>query len=114
MGTESAMKFSGALLFFASVIALSAGEVQHDALMDLHTNTKGDGWTRKDGWGTNADICTWWGVRCTHDPPGTSQVYSVALSNNNLVGSIPESITNLASLKVLDLSSNGLVGRVPS
>jgi hypothetical protein len=96
------------------IAAVSFGEVQHDALMDLHTSTKGESWTRKDNWGTSADICTWYGVQCTHDPPGTFQVFSVTLPNNNLQGEIPKSITDLFKLKVLDLSNNGISGSLPS
>ncbi|OAY43746.1 receptor like protein 27 [Manihot esculenta] len=37
-----------------------------------------------------------------------------SLSNNSLTGVIPESICNATSLQVLDLSDNGLNGRIPS
>merc|ERR1712072_435097 len=81
--------------------------------MDLHTHTGGSSWTRHDGWGTG-DYCTWFGISCNHDPPGTSQVTSVVLSGNKLNGAVPESITKLQNLKVLKLDGNSIGGAVPS
>ena len=54
-----------------------------------------------------------YGVQCTHDPPGTSQVFSVTLPSNGLKGVIPSSIIHLTDLKVLDLSDNEITGSVP-
>merc|ERR1711939_314820 len=82
--------------------------------MDLHQSTNGASWKKSDGWGTSSDYCTWFGVSCNHDPPGTSQVYSVILGANNLKGPIPASVIKMKSLKVLDLSDNQLTGEVPS
>merc|ERR1711865_70872 len=112
-GTASHNKMKFAAVF-AAVISLATADVQRDALMDLHHSTGGDGWLRKDGWGKADDFCTWFGVMCAHDPPGTSQITSVVLSKNNLKGTIPESISSLPSLKVLGLDSNALTGSVPS
>nr|XP_043620085.1 receptor-like protein 7 [Erigeron canadensis] len=44
-------------------------------------------------------------------PPQTTVVYD--LSNNILIGEIPESICKLKSLRVLDLSSNNMTGTLP-
>lgn len=101
--------------FLCALFAVAAvADDQHDALMDLHKSTGGESWKNADNWGKADDICTWYGVQCTHDPPGTSQVFSVTLANNNLKGTVPESIAKIEELKVLDLSRNDLSGTVPS
>merc|ERR1712216_499162 len=94
----------------AALFALSCADVQRDALMDLHKSTNGDGWSQKDGWGVRDDYCTWFGVTCDHDPPGTSQVTSVSLSSNNLNGTIPDSIADIEFLKTISLDGNSLTG----
>jgi len=105
------MKFFALVALF--VCAAVAADDDVDALMDLHKSTGGDSWTKKDNWGSG-DKCTWYGVQCTHDPPGTSQVFSVSLPNNNLKGAVPDSISKIKSLKVLELNNNELTGPVPS
>merc|ERR1712159_966800 len=99
MGGQTSMK-TLSFLFLAVSVFNAVADDQFDALMDLHKSTNGASWHRKDGWGSG-DICTWFGVECTHDPPGTSQVYSVSLPKNNLEGSVPETVSKLKSLKVL-------------
>ncbi|GMN59844.1 hypothetical protein TIFTF001_028930 [Ficus carica] len=42
-----------------------------------------------------------------------SSQFLISLSNNGLIGVIPESICNVLDLQVLDLSSNNLSGRIP-
>merc|ERR1712010_410843 len=110
MGTSNIMRAMILLLVFA----LAHCDEQKDALMDLHDSTNGASWSRSDNWGKADDVCTWFGVSCNHDPPGTSQVYSVILGANNLKGAIPASVIKMKSLKVLDLSDNQLTGEVPS
>ncbi|OAY43747.1 receptor-like protein 7 [Manihot esculenta] len=44
----------------------------------------------------------------------SSMAIFLSLSNNSLTGVIPESICNATFLQVLDLSDNGLNGRIPS
>jgi len=107
---DSIMKF---LALVALFVCAAVADDDVDALMDLHKSTGGASWTRKDNWGSG-DKCTWFGVQCTHDPPGTSQVFSVSMPNNNLKGAVPDSISKIASLKVLELNNNQLSGPIPS
>jgi|ERR1711934_244377 len=115
MGTARTM-MRLALLCFAVVVAVAAfayADDQKDALNDLYSKTSGDNWKRNDHWGSDADYCTWYGVQCKHDPPGTSQVITVALKNNGLKGMIPDSLAKMLSLKTLELENNQLTGTVP-
>jgi len=99
-----------ALLCLATVLV--AADDQQDALTDLYHATAGDSWARRDGW-LQGDYCTWFGVSCDHDPPGTSQVTSVSLPGNKLKGAIPDSIAKMANLKLMILNGNELTGSVP-
>uniref|UniRef100_A0A8I6YG72 non-specific serine/threonine protein kinase n=1 Tax=Hordeum vulgare subsp. vulgare TaxID=112509 RepID=A0A8I6YG72_HORVV len=55
---------------------------------------------------------TWIGLTCKSDGV-TSRVKTLNLSFNNLYGAVPDSLTNLSSLRVLDLSGNHLDSPFP-
>ncbi|VVS91449.1 leucine-rich repeat domain-containing protein [Desulfoluna spongiiphila] len=80
-----------------------------DALMDLYDATNGPQWTNNEGWGTDADLRDWYGVR--YDT--YSSTFSLDLPENNLQGVLPASISQLSNLTVLDLSENQLTGTLP-
>lgn len=82
------------------------------ALLDLYKATNGDTWTTKTNWNTGNDICTWYGVKCLEHMHNVTT--DLVLKSNNLVGSIPASISVLKDLKTLDLSGNKLTGVIPS
>lgn len=79
-------------------------------LMALYDAMGGPGWTRQGNWGTDAPLSEWEGVRT--DAGG--RVYSLNLANNNLTGSIPKEIGDLAQLEFLYLSGNQLTGTLPA
>merc|ERR1711934_430938 len=111
MGTPSHIMYR-IFTLLCLAIALVVADDQKDALTDLYHATAGDGWTRKDGW-LSGDYCEWFGVQCNHDPPGTSQVFSVVLPGNKLKGPIPDSLAKMTHLKVIGLNNNELTGTVP-
>lgn len=86
---------------------ISQAECQ--ALEDLYTNTAGASWTDHTAWDTVSDINTWHGITRS----GT-HVLTISLANNNLVGTIPSSISNLTSLTQFHAYSNSLSGSIPS
>ena len=45
--------------------------------------------------------------------PGTTHVSEIYLGNNNLVGSLPQSLTGLRELRWINLACNKLTGAVP-
>ncbi len=80
-------------------------------LTNLYASTNGAGWTNKTNWNGEAGTeCTWQGVTC--DNPH-SHVTAIALSINNLVGTLP-SLSGLTALESFDVFNNKLSGSIPS
>jgi hypothetical protein len=107
------MKIASTLCGILLVSALATGQgvtpEESAALMALFNATGGDGWHENEGWGNIGDECTWDRVTCTG-----SNVTALDLSSNQLIGSIPTEIESLTSLEWLDLSSNQLSGPIPA
>lgn len=61
----------------------------------------GSHWTRKDGWLSDDDYCSWYGIECID-----SRVHSISLGSNNLSGTPPEEMFELNNLQSLWLYSN--------
>jgi hypothetical protein len=98
-------------------------------LIELYEATSGQNWARKDNWLNNVTICAWYGVGCYSlgleldlsnnnlsgtIPDSLSDVplMGLTLAHNLLEGSIPPSFTNMNLLKVLNVSHNNLIGAV--
>ena len=100
------------------VYQIPAGE--YSALLDLYNSTTGNNWPNQSGWlDPNAD--SWFGVTIggvQYDTNGNvtvqGNVVGLGLSGNQLSGTIPSSLGNLANLQDLDLSANQLSGSIPS
>ena len=85
-------------------------EDQRDALFSLYNVTGGANWSDSSGWlGEAGTECSWFGITCTG-----AIVTGIALSDNNLNGTIPSDLRFLVDLATLDLSDNLLSGKVPS
>jgi hypothetical protein len=68
---------------------------ERQALLELYKTTDGDHWKRKEGWGSNASPCEWYGVRCGLNALGGEPrriVEGLALADNNLRGTLPRSL----------------------
>ena len=90
-------------------------DVQFAGLEALFNATNGQNWTTSYGWGNKAlSVCDWYGVTCGEC---SGDVTSLSLSDNGLEGNLSstpmEELTDIASLKEVDLSSNRLFGPVP-
>ena len=72
-------------------------------LLDVFGATGGNNWNNKDGWDTSTDFCnTFYGVQCD----GAGRVSSLNLKENNLKGTVPQSVFQLQFLRELILSGN--------
>ncbi|VFQ44808.1 hypothetical protein [Desulfoluna butyratoxydans] len=80
-----------------------------DILTELYQTTNGAQWTNNGGWGTDDDLYNWYGVQ--YDM--YTSTFSLNLSNNNLQGMLPASLSQLSNLTSLDLSWNQLTGTLP-
>lgn len=82
-------------------------------LVNLYNATNGNYWNNRSGWsvpGNPGDNpCGWSGISCE-----AGRVMSIALSGNNLVGTIPESVTTMDALKYFYVASNSISGNIPS
>ena len=84
--------------------------VDRDVLVALYNATNGAGWTDKTNWLSDRPPGEWYGV--TTDAYG--RVTELDLYGNELSGSIPSELGNLANLTVLGLTFNQLSGEIPS
>ncbi|CAM9498761.1 unnamed protein product [Scytosiphon promiscuus] len=88
-------------------------ELQFSGLESLYNSTNGHEWTISTGWrDASIGICEWYGVTC--DSEG-GNVTGLSLRDNLLVGDMSEAteLTNVTSLKEVDLSNNLISGPVP-
>lgn len=90
------------------------------ALRSLYLATNGDTWKNKAGWPTKAQftanptppfgtiLSNWNGVQCNN-----GRVIQVDLSSNNLVGLIPTELSKMEILQTFVLQNNKLIGVIP-
>ena len=79
------------------------------SLVALYNATGGANWTNNTNWLTTAPIGQWHGV--TTD--GNGRVTNLDLNDNQLSGTIPTQLGNLANLEELLLTRNQLSGEIP-
>ncbi len=80
------------------------------ALVALYNATDGANWHSNGNWLSNAPMGEWHGV--TTDSDG--RVTRLWLAGNQLTGSIPAELGNLANLTQLVLDRNQLTGEIPA
>ncbi len=100
------------LLIFCNIFAVSKAQINTTdslALVDLYNSTNGTSWTNNSNWLTTSPVSTWYGISVTD-----SRVTILSLHLNNLSGSLPSSIGNLAALQTIYLDHNALTGEIPS
>ena len=83
-------------------------DAERAALVALYDATDGDNWTNNTNWKSQEPVGDWYGVTVEN-----GVVTELDLNGNNLTGTLPSAIGNLASLKWLSLSHNQLSGSIP-
>jgi len=78
------------------------GENEDELLKLLYDGTGGPQWYQSDNWNSDQDKCDWYGIECNDD----GSVTGIILSNNGLVGKIPEELFGLPNLDTLRLGKN--------
>jgi Leucine-rich repeat (LRR) protein len=90
----------------STVTEIPSSECQ--ALVALYASTNGAGWTDSTSWLASNTPCNWYGIMCWSE-----HVVQVMLPSNQLSGSIPPQLGNLANLAGLALDHNQLSGSIP-
>ena len=88
----------------------AAGETDRMALMALYNAAGGPQWRFSRNWRTDNPLESWHGV--STDAAG--RVTALALSDNNLRGTVPPELGDLAHLETLYLFRNELTGQLPA
>ena len=103
--------FAAALL--VSVAASAAiPSSQRAALVAINSAAGGGSWTDHSGWlGAAGTECSWYGVTCDAEQ---ANVIRLELPENNLSGTISSKISDLPKLQVLQLWTNDLQGTLPA
>ena len=82
-----------------------------EVLRSLYETAGGEGWSTSTGWLGDGPLGEWYGV----ETDSTGRVTSLALAENGLVGRLPGSLVNLASMSRLRIGDNpALSGRLPT
>jgi hypothetical protein len=79
-----------------------------DALVSFYNSTGGPNWMFKRGWLETKQPCDWYGVKC-----GAGRVTAITMNYNELRGSLPSEMGNLAKLQTLSLYFNHLSEPLP-
>ena len=79
-----------------------------EALVALYNATDGDNWANNENWLSDEPLDTWQGVTVSD-----GRVTGLQLFDNQLAGTIPPELGDLANLTELDLGVNQLTGPIP-
>lgn len=67
-------------------------------------------WLNASGWLSSDDECSWFGASCD----GSSSLTGLNLTDNQLIGLIPDEISMLTKLQMLSLNANMLQSTIPT
>lgn len=113
----AAPRITVAALTLTAAAILPAGATiptaERDALVALYDSMQGGAWTTSTGWPTG-DPCvdSWYGITCSGGPD-VHHVTEMHLSDNNLVGTLPD-LSALTALEKVNLSDNQISGPLPN
>jgi hypothetical protein len=87
--------------------------LESQALRQLYIETNGPLWKVRLNWCTTKPISQWYGVRVEKDLQQRERVVALDLTDNHLMGRVPEKLWLLTKLRSLHLGMNFLSGPVP-
>ena len=93
-----------------TVTSAADGGDDRAALETLYDATGGPNWTNSTNWLSRAPLSTWYGV----ETDSNGRVTELDLFDNQLMGSIPAELGDLANLELLNLGGNRLTGTIPA
>jgi hypothetical protein len=104
--------FAGSFLALASPANATIPAAERNVLKALYTGTGGAHWTNHAAWlGLVGTECGWAGVQCN---TAHTSVTGLDLSENGLTGKLPASLGSLGNLVSLDLEGNAISGALPT
>jgi Leucine-rich repeat (LRR) protein len=96
-------------LFVGQTYCLDTDD-DHSVLEALYSATGGPNWKIKTSWMTDENVCTWYGITCWDDNDHRKgRVRHLQLDDNNLVGTIPQSIFAIETLTTITIARNPVV-----
>ena len=87
----------------------NVSNIEKEALIALYRSTNGSDWSNQTNWLTDAPVCDWYGVTVED-----GKVVQLNLANNQLEGTLPDSISQLKDLVTIHLYGNNLSGNIES
>ncbi len=94
------------------VVTLMAHKLGQNAdrqrLIELYNAMGGENWKNNTNWCSDRPLSEWYGVYTYR-----GRVYKIDLMDNNLVGVLPPSLSELSELKILQLAKNNITGSIP-
>ena len=84
-------------------------EPDRTALTSLHVAAGGEGWTHSEGWLGDAALARWHGV----ETDSLGRVATLDLTGNGLAGRLPAGLGDLTAMTALRVGDNALSGRLP-
>lgn len=83
---------------------------EREYLMKLYESNGGENWKDKTNWGSDEPLSKWFGI-ITNEK---GFVKAISLTNNNVIGEIPEGLSELKQLESFNLSYNKMTGSIPA
>ena len=88
-----------AMMLLAAPTHAAIPSSERSVLLSLYSSAGGGGWSDNSGWnGASGTECSWNGIVCD---AGQTHVVAIALGSNNLVGTLPASLSALTALQSL-------------
>lgn len=87
---------------------LTPADSARQVLIAFYNATGGANWLQNRNWNTASDVSNWYGVETKG-----GRVTQLVLDDNNLVGTLPAELGDLALLHRLVLNGNQISGRIP-